>query len=197
MFANTTNCPACLFANASQSSKVLRCVYVGRIYSSITKILKFDWSMQVTWKRRAFVNQIHLSKRFSFEQIRWYSKRKLTNTPAVIFLSLLGRWFHKADYYCTIFSYHLQLLAKVLQKSCLKNSAQFAGKYLCLSFFLISQQPAIFLIRDSDLDAFLGVLENCPDSHFYRAPWNSCFCIYGTYLLYNFMWISQSGFSNH
>ena len=50
--------------------------------------------MQVMWKRRAIVNQICLSKRFSFEHIRWYSKRKLTNTPAVIFsCPCRGRWF--------------------------------------------------------------------------------------------------------
>ena len=35
---------------------VLRRVYVGRIYSSIAKDLKFDWPIQVTWKQRALVN---------------------------------------------------------------------------------------------------------------------------------------------
>ena len=33
---------------------VLRRVYVMRIYSSIAKDLKFDWSIQVTWKQRAY-----------------------------------------------------------------------------------------------------------------------------------------------
>ena len=100
-----------------------------------------------------------------------------------LFLSLLGQkvYFHE-DYYCTILSHYLQLLAKVLQYRCLKNFAQFAGKYLCRSLFLISQQPASFLIRDSDLDAFLGICGNCQEHHFYRAPSNSCFCVYGTYL---------------
>ena len=73
---------------------VVRRVYVGKIYSSPAKILKFDWSMHVTWKRRAIVRQIRLSKRFSFEHIHWYRKRKLTNTPAVIFSwPCWDRWF--------------------------------------------------------------------------------------------------------
>ena len=147
-----------------------------RIYSSIVKILKFDWSMPVTWKRRVIVNQIRLSKRFSFEHIRWYSKRKLANAPAVIFsCPCHGRWF--------IFTKHIIIvLFWVIIYSYLKNFAQFAGKYLCRSLFLISHQPATFLIRDSDLDAFLGISGNCQEHIFYRAPWNSCFCIYGTCL---------------
>ena len=73
---------------------VIRHVYVRKIYSSIPKKLKFDWSMQVTCKRKAIVNQIRLSKQFSFEHIHWYSKRKLTNTPALILSYLCrGRWF--------------------------------------------------------------------------------------------------------
>ena len=64
---------------------VLRRVYVGRIYSLTQKNLKFDWSKQITWKQGAIVNQIGLSKRFSFEHICWYSNRKLVNTPALIF----------------------------------------------------------------------------------------------------------------
>ena len=121
----------------------------------------------------AFVNQIRLSKRFckpgSFEQtilILAYSLVQQTKadkySSCYLFLSLLGQkvYFHE-DYYCTILSHYLQLPAKVLQNSCLKNFAQFAGKYLCRSLLLISQQPASFLIRDSDLDVFLGILGNC------------------------------------
>ena len=33
---------------------VLRRVYVMRIYCSMSKDLKFDWSIQVTWKQRAY-----------------------------------------------------------------------------------------------------------------------------------------------
>ena len=59
-----------LYEFKSVFCSALRRVYVGRIHSSIAKILKFDWSMQVTLKRRAIVNQIRLNKRFSFEHIR-------------------------------------------------------------------------------------------------------------------------------
>ena len=116
-------------------------------------------------------------------------------SSSYFFLSLSGQvvYFHE-DYYCTIFSHYLKLLAKVLQNRCLKNFAQLAGKYLYRRLFLISQQPATFSMRDSDLDAFLRILENCQEHHFYRAPWNSC---YGTSLQCNSMLISQSGFSNH
>ena len=79
-----------------------------------------------------------------------------------LFLALLGQvvYFHETDYYCTILSHYLKLLAKVLQNRCLQNFAQFAGKYLCRSLFLNSQQSATFLIRGSDLDVFLGILGN-------------------------------------
>ena len=36
---------------------VLRCINVGRTYSSLAKDLKFDWSLQITWKQRALVNR--------------------------------------------------------------------------------------------------------------------------------------------
>ena len=179
--------------NASHSFVlVLWRVYVGRIYSSIAKSLKFDWLMQVTWKRRAFVNQIRFSKRLckpdSFVQmspVLRYSMVRQTKSgkysSSYLFLSLSGQvvYFHE-DYYCTNFSHYLQILAKVLQNMCLKNFAQFAGKYLGRSLFLISQQPATFSMRDSDLDAFLRILGNCQEHHFYMAHWNSCFCVYGT-----------------
>ena len=92
-------------------------------------------------------------------------------SSSYLFLSLSGQvvYFHE-DYYCTNFSHYLQILAKVLQNMCLKNFAQFAGKYLGRSLFLISQQPATFSMRDSDLDAFLRILGNCQEHHFYRAP---------------------------
>ena len=96
-----------------------------------------------------------------------------------LFFSLLGQvvCFY-ADYWCTIVSHYIQLPAKFLQIRCLKNFAQFTGKYLCRSLFLINQQPATFLIRDSDLDVFLKILGNFQEHYFCRAPWNSCFCIY-------------------
>ena len=89
--------------------------------------------MQVTWKRRAFVNQIRFSKRFckpdSFEQtipilgdsmVRQTKSGKYSSS--YLFLSLSGQvvYFHE-DYYCTNFSHYLQIIAKVLQNMCLKN----------------------------------------------------------------------------
>ena len=142
---------------------VLWRVYVGRIYSSIAKTLTFD-CLTIPVLGHSMVRQTKAGK---------YSS-------SYFFLSLSGQvvYFHE-DYYCTIFSHYLKLLAKVLQNRCLKNFAQFAGKYLYRRLFLISQQPATFSMRDSDLDAFLRILENCQEHHFYRAPWNSC---YGTSL---------------
>ena len=92
-------------------------------------------------------------------------------SSSYLFLSLSGQvvYFHE-DYYCTNFSHYLQILAKVLQNMRLKNFAQFAGKYLCRRLFLISHHPATFSMRDSDLDAFLRILGNCQEHHFYRAP---------------------------
>ena len=110
-------------------------------------------------------------------------------SSSYLFFSLSEQlvYFHEAGYYYTILSHYLHLLAKVLKNRHLKN---FAGKYLYRSVILISQQPATFLTRDSDLDVFLGILENCQEYNFHRAPWNSCLCIYGTYLLYNLILIS-------
>ena len=56
---------------------VLWGINVGRIYSSITNNLKFDWSIQVTWKQRVLINQIRLN---IFAGI---TARKLKNIPAV------------------------------------------------------------------------------------------------------------------
>ena len=101
-----------------------------------------------------------------------------------LFLSLLGQvvYFHEADYRCKVLSHYYSYLQKFLKIGVLKTFAQFAGKYMCLSLFLISPLRATFLIRDSDIDTFLGISGNCQEHHFYRAPWNSCFWIYGTYL---------------
>ena len=118
---------------------VIRRVYVGRIYSSIAKDSQFDWSIQVTWKRGVIGNQIRLSKRFSFEHIRWYSNTKAVKySSCYLFLSASGQvvYFHEPDYYCIIWSHYLY--AEVLQNRCLKIFAQFAGKHLCQSLFLIS-----------------------------------------------------------
>ena len=130
-------------------------------------------------KTRAIVDQIRLSKRFSFEHIRWYSNTK-ADKYSTCYLSLppWGQvvYFYEADCYCIILSHYSY--AKVL----LKNFTRFAGKCLCRSLFLISQYPATFLITDSNINAFLWTLQKCQEHHFYVTLWNSWFCIYGTYL---------------
>ena len=93
---------------------VLRRVNVGRIYSSIAADLKFDWSIQVTLKKRALVNLD------SFEHIRWYGSTKANKySSCYLFLSLSEQvvYFHETDY-CIILSHYLQLLAEVLQNRC-------------------------------------------------------------------------------
>ena len=139
LFTDTTKCTTCLWMEASFCLMPRR-VYVWRIYSSILKDLKFDRSIQVRWKQRVIVNQIHLSKRFSLEHIRWYSNTKADKYfSCYLVLPPSGQLvcFYKADYYCIILSHYLH--AEVLQNRCLKSLAQFAEKYLCRSIFLISQ----------------------------------------------------------
>ena len=124
----------CLFMNPSE-------FFVGRIYSSIAKILKFDWSMQITWKQSAIVNQIRLSRRFLFEHICWYSKRKLTNTPAVIFsCPFPGRWFISTKqvitilFWIIIYSY-LQKFFKIGVLKTLHNSQENTCVGVCFYSF--------------------------------------------------------------
>ena len=60
LLTNPTNCRYLLLRCAHlREWKLVFCsvfwqVYVRRIYSSIAKDLKFDWSIQVTWKRRVY-----------------------------------------------------------------------------------------------------------------------------------------------
>ena len=134
---------------------VLRRVYVGKIYSLISKILKFDWLMQATWKWRTFVNQIRLSKRF-VNRFIWANDSRFSIFAGtaneswqilqlVSFLVSVGAGgLFSRRLLLYYLSHYLQLLAQVLQNRCLKNFAQFAEKYLCRSLSLISQQPALF-----------------------------------------------------
>ena len=94
------------------------------------------------------MNQIHLSKRFSFERIRWYFS-------CYLFLPPSGQvvYFYKADYYCIILIRYLH--AEVLQNKCLKNFARFTGKYLRQSLFLISLYPATFFNKRCQHSCFL------------------------------------------
>ena len=79
----------CLYVNVSYFFYlVLRCVNSGRIYSLVTKDLKLDWLIQVTWKRRALVNYIRV------RIFACIAAQKLTNVPAVIFpYPCRSRWF--------------------------------------------------------------------------------------------------------
>ena len=144
--------------------------------------MKFDWSTSHV-KTKGIVNQIRLSKRFSFEHIRWYSKTKADKYSALSFLTTVRASGLFLRSRALLHNFQSLFTLEVLQSRCLKNLAQFPCKYLCRSLFLISQLPATFIIRDSNIDVFLWTLRNCQEHHFYRTPWNSCFCIYGTYLV--------------
>ena len=106
LFTNPTNCYLLLRCAHLREWKlvfcsVLRRVYIRRIYSLIAKDLKFDWSIQVTRKRRVY----------------WNSNTKVDKYSSYyLFLSLSGQvvYFHEIDYYCIILSHYLQLLAEVL-----------------------------------------------------------------------------------
>ena len=128
LFTNTTNCSVSLWMQVSYLFGT--CPRICRGNRTTAKILKFDWSMQVTWKWWAIVSQIRLSKRFAFEHICWYSKRKLTNTPAVIFSCYwLGRWFIFTKqifivlFWVIIYSY-LQKFFKISVLKTLHNSQE-------------------------------------------------------------------------
>ena len=104
---------------------VLRRVYVMRIYSSIAKDLKFDWSIQVTWKQRAYsLVQQHES---------WQIFQLLSFLIPVGAGGLLKQII--VLFWVIIYSY----LQKVFKIGVLKNLSQFTGKHLCRSLFLISR----------------------------------------------------------
>ena len=113
LHTNTTNCAISLWMQAS-ICLVPRRVYVGKIFSSIAKDLRFDWLIQVTWKQRGIVNQIHLRKRFLLQHIRWYSSYYSSwyskYSSCHHFLPLSGQVvsFYEADYYCIILSRYLR-----------------------------------------------------------------------------------------
>ena len=82
--------------------------------------------MQVTWKRRVIGKD-------SFEQAQIIGgtvTRKLTNTPAGLFVSLLEQfvYIHETHYYYIILSYYLLLFDLKFFK---------IGNNLCWSLFLI------------------------------------------------------------
>ena len=95
---------------------VLRRVYVRIIYSFMAKYLKFDWSIQVTWKQRAIENSRFV---LASTNIRWYSDTKAVKYFSCYFLLSLPEkvdYFYETNYYCVILSPYLQPLAKVLHR---------------------------------------------------------------------------------
>ena len=130
--------------------------------------LKFDWSIQATCKRSVLVNQAHLG---IFPGI---AARKLTNTPAVICsYPCRGRWFiSKKQIIVLIESLFTATCRGSSKQVFLKCFTQSRGKQLRRSLVSISQQPATFLRKGFDIDAFLWILRNCqehlgtPDSVF-------------------------------
>ena len=99
---------------------VLWRVYLGRIYSSITKKIeiwllnrshikmKGDWWIIFFWEND------------SFEHVCWYSNNKADNYSSCLLLFLLEPvvYFHETDYYCIILGHYLQLVVGVLQNWC-------------------------------------------------------------------------------
>ena len=143
LFTNSTSVHPSLTALSLAECKLTFCsvlqrVYVGRIYSSIAQNLKFDWSVQVTWRGGAAV------KSDLTEQAQIFVgtvTAKLTNSPHVVF-----------SYPCqcrrfiwVIYSHSL----KFFKIGVFKIFAKFTEKHLCWCLFSISLQLATFLIRDS------------------------------------------------
>ena len=118
---------------------VLRPVDKRRLYGFFTQNLKFDWSIQITWKRKA------AGKSDLFEEAQIFDGTtipKLTNTAAVIFSYPLG-----ADGLFSLVSSHSK---KMLKIDVLKNSEE-------TSVFesLFNQPVGSWLSkRDSDTGAF-------------------------------------------
>ena len=118
---------------------MLRPVDKRRLYGLFTQNLKFDWSIQITWKRKA------AGKSYLFEEAQIFDGTtipKLTNTAAVIFSYPLG-----ADGLFSLVSSHSK---KMLKIDVLKNSEE-------TSVFesLFNQPVGSWLSkRDSDTGAF-------------------------------------------
>ena len=70
-------------------------------------------------------------------------------------------YLHETDY-CIIYSY----LQRSFKIGVLRTFYTVHGK-ITVSEFLINE-PATLLIKDSDLDAFLLILQNCQEHQFYK-----------------------------
>ena len=134
------------------------------------------------------VDQIFLRKRFTlvYSLVEQHTQ-KLTNTPAVIFsYTFRGRWFIFTNQFLL---YYIEQIESLFTATFRSSSKQVLLKFCTIHLktpqleYLFNQpEPATYLIRDSDTDAFLWILWNHQEHHFYKTPWGSCFWIYGTYL---------------
>ena len=129
---------------------VLRRVNVVRIYSSITKHSKLDWSIQVTWKWRVLVNYVRLS---IFAGI---AARKLANASAVIFWSWSFIFRSRLLYY----------FESLFTATC--GGFWTIHRKTILSQFLFNQ-PVSFYFVNKGSDTFLWILQNCQEHHFYKS----------------------------
>ena len=134
------------------------------------------------------VDQIFLRKRSTlvYSLVEQHTQ-KLTNTPAVIFsYTFRGRWFIFTNQFLL---YYIEQIESLFTATFRSSSKQVLLKFCTIHLktpqleYLFNQpEPATYLIRDSDTDAFLWILWNHQEHHFYKTPWGSCFWIYGTYL---------------
>ena len=134
------------------------------------------------------VDQIFLRKRSSlvYSLVEQHTQ-KLTNTPAVIFsYTFRGRWFIFTNQFLL---YYIEQIESLFTATFRSSSKQVLSKFCTihsktpqLEYLFNQPEPATYLIRDSDTDAFLWILWNHQEHHFYKTPWGSCFWIYGTYL---------------
>ena len=134
------------------------------------------------------VDQIFLRKRSTlvYSLVEQHTQ-KLTNTPAVIFsYTFRGRWFIFTNQFLL---YYIEQIESLFTATFRSSSKQVLSKFCTihsktpqLEYLFNQPEPATYLIRDSDTDAFLWILWNHQEHHFYKTPWGSCFWIYGTYL---------------
>ena len=110
---------------------------------SIAQNLKFDWLIQVTWKRRIII------RKHKYSLVQRHQSWKIRH--CYLFLSLWKQvvYFHETNH-CNILSY-LQPF-KFFKIGVNKNFVKFIGKHLCWSL--------CFLKRDSDTGTVFWILRN-------------------------------------
>ena len=167
---------------------VLGGVYVGRIYSSNAKDLKFDWSIQVTWKRRAYLLvhqhegwQIIIAVIFSYPcWCSWFifTKQIIIVLFWVIIYSYLQKFFKIGvlKELCTIRRKTLVLESHFNQPvSCYFSNKRLRHRSFLVNFAKLSKTPFL----QNTLGLLLLYLLNI------------------SAISQNLTLISESGFSNH